>query len=311
MTRVLVTGGAGTLGAAVVRRLLRDPDYEVRVSDQRAAPGWMREGCEVHRGDLRVLGEARKALEGCPLVIHLAGSVEGHDGPHTLTEVNNALSNAVFRAALDEDVARFVYVSSSTVYEGATAFPTWEDHVTECPPPLSAYGFSKLMGERYCRAAAEEHGLRFTICRPFNPYGPGWEDGVIPDLLRKALAGDSPLALDGTGEQTRTFTHVDDVADGLVAAMAGPAGLGEAFNIAWREETSIAELARICWEAAGNDPDALELAPEPSPKAVDPERRFAAVDKARELLGWEAQISVREGVEQVTARMRREAPTPV
>src|SRR5215217_954870 len=297
MTRVLVTGGAGTLGAAVARRLLRDPDYEVRVSDQRAAPGWMREGCEVHRGDLRVLGEARKALEGCPLVIHLAGIVEGHDGPHTLTEVNNALSNAVFRAALDEDVARLVFVSSSTVYERATQFPTWEDHVNECPPPQSAYGFSKLMGERYCRAAAEEHGLPFTICRPFNAYGPERPDeGVIPDLLRKSLAGEGPLAIFGTGEQTRTFTHLDDVADGVVAAMASPAALGEAFNVAWREETSIAELARICWEAAGNDADALELVSEPSPKAVDPERRWASVEKARELLGWEAKVGVREGV---------------
>src|SRR3954447_15019609 len=175
MTRVLVTGGAGTLGAAVVRRLLRDPDYEVRVSDQRAAPGWMREGCEVHRGDLRVLGEARKAVEGCPLVIHLAGIVEGHDGPHTLTEVNNALSNAVFRAALDEDVERFVYVSSSTVYERATTFPTWEDHALECPSPLSAYGFSKLTGERYCRAAAEEHGCASRSAgrsTPTAPLGP-------------------------------------------------------------------------------------------------------------------------------------------
>src|SRR3954447_9607371 len=270
MTRVLVTGGAGTVGAAVVRRLLRDPDYEVRVSDQRAAPGWMREGCEVHRGDLRVLGEARKAFEGCPLVIHLAAIVEGRDGPHTLTEVNNALSNAVFRAALNEDVARFVAVSSSTVYERATEFPTWEDHAMECPAPLSAYGFSKLMGERYCRAAAEEHGLRFTICRSFSGCGPASEEGVIPDLLRKSLAGDTPLAIYGTGEQTRTFAHLDDVADGVVAAMASPAGLRGAFNLAWRDETSIAELARICWEACGNDPDALELAPGALPQARRP-----------------------------------------
>ena len=91
MKRVLVTGGAGTLGAAVVRRLLRDPDYEVRVSDQRAAPAWMREGCEVHRGDLRVLREARKAFSGCTHAIHLAAIVEGVGNPHTLTEVNNAL----------------------------------------------------------------------------------------------------------------------------------------------------------------------------------------------------------------------------
>ena len=305
MTRVLVTGGAGTVGAAVVRRLLRDPDYEVRVSDQRAAPAWMREGCEVHRGDLRVLGEARKAFAGCAYAIHLAGIVEGHGNPHTLTEVNNALSNAVFRAALDEDVSRFVYVSSSTVYERAHEFPTPEHHVFDCPPPRSAYGFSKLTGEAYCRAAHAEHGLPYTICRPFNAYGPGaTDDAVIPDLLRKSLAGDTPLAIYGSGEQTRAFTHLDDVADGIVCAMASPAAAGEAFNLARREETSIAELARICWEACGNDPEALELAPGPSPKEVDPDRRWASVEKARELLGWEAKVELRDGVAQTAEWLR-------
>jgi UDP-glucose 4-epimerase len=128
MSRVLVTGGAGTIGAAVVRRLLRDPEFEVRVSDQREAPMWMREGCEVHTGDLRVLDEARRATQGCTHVIHLAAIVGGianfHKLPHTLTEVNNALYNAVVRAALDHDVERFLYVSSSMVFERATEYPT-------------------------------------------------------------------------------------------------------------------------------------------------------------------------------------------
>src|SRR3954471_20188139 len=112
MNRVLVTGGAGTIGAAVVRRLLRDPRYEVRVSDQRDAPQWMREGCEIHQGDLRDLDEARRATQGCSHVIHLAPIVGGignfHKLPHTLTEVNNALYNGVVRAALDPDVGRVV-----------------------------------------------------------------------------------------------------------------------------------------------------------------------------------------------------------
>src|SRR5205823_12095086 len=200
MSRVLVTGGAGTIGAAVVRRLLRDPDFEVRVSDQRDAPDWMREGCEVHRGDLRSLAEARTAMRGCSHVIHLAAIVGGianfHRLPHTLTEVNNALYNSVVRAALDHDVERFVYVSSSMVFERATEFPTTEAHLADCPTPRSAYGFSKLTGEVYCRAAHDEHGLPFTICRPFNAYGPGElpddEPGVahaVPDLLRKSPRG--------------------------------------------------------------------------------------------------------------------------
>ena len=77
------------------------------------------------------------------------------------------------RFVIELEVERFVYVSSSMVFERATAFPTPEDHVWECPVPRSAYGFSKLTGEIYCRAAHEEHDLPYTICRPFNAYGPG------------------------------------------------------------------------------------------------------------------------------------------
>ena len=133
MSRVLVTGGAGTIGAAVVRRLLRDADWEVRVSDQRPAPEWMREGCEVHTGDLREVSEARAAIAGCTHVIHLAAIVGGianfHKLPYTLTEVNNGLYNGVFRAALDVGVERFVYVSSSMVFERAEKYPTPEDYL--------------------------------------------------------------------------------------------------------------------------------------------------------------------------------------
>src|SRR5213083_552482 len=275
MSRVLVTGGAGTIGAAVVRRLLRDPDFEVRVSDQRPAPDWMREGCEVHTGDLRSLDEARKAIRGCTHVIHLAAIVGGianfHKLPHTLTEVNNALYNAVVRAALDEDVERFTYVSSSMVFERAEEFPTTEDYLDRCPTPKSAYGFSKLTGEVYCRAAHEEHGLPYTICRPFNAYGPGElpdpEPGIahaVPDLIAKALAGQRPLQIFGSGKQTRTLTYVDDIADGLVSAMSSSAGLNEDFNISSARELTVAEIARIVWEACGQDTEAFELEHLPS-----------------------------------------------
>ncbi len=262
MSRVLVTGGAGTIGAAVVRRLLSDPNHEVRVSDQREAPQWMREGCEVHTGDLRSLEQARTAIKGCSHVIHLAAIVGGianfHKLPYTLTEVNNALYNAIFRASLDAGVERFTYVSSSMVFERAELFPTPEDYLTQCPVPVSAYGYSKLTGEVYVRAAHEEHGLPYTICRPFNAYGPGEvpdaEPGIahaVPDLINKVLAGQRPLQIFGSGEQTRTLTHVEDIADGIVTAMSSPAGLNEDFNISASRELSVAEIARIIWEACG------------------------------------------------------------
>ncbi len=173
MSRALVTGGAGTIGAAVVRRLLGDPDFEIRVSDQRPAPDWMREGAGVHTGDLREPEEAKRAIGGCTHVIHLAGA----DGPFTQAEVDLAL----LRAAVDEGVERFTYASSSTA------------------------------GELSCRAAHEEHGLPFTICRTF-------------------------------GLGTCAPTHPDDLADGVVTATAHPAGLNEDFDIATSEVLPVEEL---------------------------------------------------------------------
>jgi UDP-glucose 4-epimerase len=320
MNRVLVTGGAGTIGAAVVRRLLRDPSWEVRVSDQRPAPDWMREGCEVHTGDLRELEQAREATGGCTHVIHLAAIVGGianfHKLPHTLTEVNNALYNSVIRAALDHDVERFVYVSSSMVFERATEFPTTEAHILDTPIPQSAYGFSKLTGEVYVRAADEEHGFPYTICRPFNAYGPGEmpddEPGIahaVPDLIRKVLSGQKPVQIFGDGTQTRTLTHIDDIADGIVVSMASPKGLREDFNISASDERTVAEIARIIWEECGSDPAAFELEHLPS-FPVDVVRRWPSVEKAQRLLGWEAQIDVRTGIRQTVDWLRGHVEAP-
>jgi len=317
VSRVLVTGGAGTIGSAVVRRLTGDPEWEVRVSDQRDAPTWMREACEVHTGDLRELGEARRAVSGCTHVIHLAAIVGGianfHKLPHTLLEVNNALYNGVFRAALEAPVERLVYVSSSMVFERATEFPTTEAHVRDTPIPQSAYGFSKLAGEVYCRALHAEHGLPYTICRPFNAYGPGElpdaEPGIahaVPDLIRKVLAGMSPLPIFGSGEQTRTLTHVDDIADGVVTAMGHAAAENEDFNVSASEEMTVAEIARVVWEACGEEPERFALEHLPSFE-VDVVRRWPSVEKAREMLGWEARLGAREGIAQTVAWLREHA----
>jgi UDP-glucose 4-epimerase len=316
--RVLVTGAAGTIGAAVVRRLVRDADYELRVADQREVPAWMKQSCEVRGGDLRDPEVARRAADGCTHVVHLAAIVGGignfHRLPHTLLEANNALYNATFRAALEQSVERLVYVSSSMVFERATEFPTTEEHLDVCPAPRSAYGFSKLSGERYCRALGDEHGLTFTICRPFNAYGPGElpdpEPGVahvVPDLIRKALAGQRPFEIFGSGEQTRTLTHVDDIADGIVVAMSHAAGENEDFNISAEQEVTVAELAAIVWEACGNDPAELELRQVPGYE-IDVERRWPSVEKARRLLGWEARIGLRGGIARTVEWMREQEP---
>jgi UDP-glucose 4-epimerase len=321
MKRVLVTGGAGTIGQALVRRLVSDPDWEVRVADQRTPPQWMRETCEIEVGDLRDQRVADRAAAGATHVVHLAAIVGGignfHRLPHTLLEVNTALYNSVFRAALGEGVERLVYVSSSMVFERATLFPTPEEHVHDVPAPRSAYGFSKLAGEVYCRALADEHGLRYSIVRPFNAYGPGElpddEPGIahaVPDLIRKVLAGQRPLQIFGSGEQTRTLTYVDDIADGIVTILAHPAAEGEDFNISASEEMTIAEIARVIWGACGEDPAAFELEHLPTFE-VDVQRRWPSVEKARELLGWQAQVSVEEGIRRTVDWLREATPARV
>jgi nucleoside-diphosphate-sugar epimerase len=226
--------------------------------------------------------------------------------------MNTGLYNGVFRAALEGGVERLTYVSSSMVFENATQFPTTEEYIRDTPIPTSAYGFSKLAGEVYCRALHDEHGVPYTICRPFNAYGPGEmpedEPGIahmVPDVIRKVLSGQRPLQIFGSGQQTRTITHIDDIADGIVTATAHPNGVNEDFNISNDEEMTVAEIARVIWEECGEDPAAFELE-HLGTFEVDVQRRWPSVEKAKRLIGFQTQIGVREGIRQTVEWLREQ-----
>jgi nucleoside-diphosphate-sugar epimerase len=331
MSRVLITGGSGPLGAAIAKRLLADPAYDVRISDRRDAPPWMREGCEMHRGDLRLASEAMAAAKGCSHAIHLAGfeysSTEAGengaraaavtDSPHTLLEYESALHGAVIRAAVDRRLERFVYVSSPLVYEQAEEFPTPEEHLAQCPPPRSARGFARLSGERTCAAAHAEHGLEYAICRPFGAYGGKAETNASPapladpaseldQLIELAVAGELPLLEAGQGERTVTPTHIEDLAEGIVATLSSPAGANEDFNMAARGELSLTEIAQISWRA-GADRDELSLEQMPT-RDGEPRRSIPSVQKAHELLGWQARVEAIQGITAAASVARERAP---
>jgi nucleoside-diphosphate-sugar epimerase len=129
----------------------------------------------------------------------------------------------------------------------------------------------------------------------------------VPDLIAKALTGRRPLEIFGSGEQTRTLTHVDDIADGVVTAMASPAGENEDFNISGSEELTVAEIARIIWEDCGNAPTDFALANLPSFE-VDVQRRWPSVRKAQEVLRWQARVPLREGIAQTIEWLRAQPP---
>lgn len=315
MGRVLVTGGAGMIGGAVARALLGDPHFEVRISDHRPVPQWIRESCEVHSGDLRSPEEARGAMSGCTHVVH-AAAVGGGIGdfeqlPHTLAETNAALNAAMVRAALDQAVERFVYVSSSAVFERATIVPTPEEHLLDCPAPRSAYGFSKLAGELLCRAAGSEHDLPFSICRPWGAYGPGEPAGGEPGgthavggLIAWALEGHDLKSAPFDPRDTRTPTHVDDLAAGIIGALTSPKALHEDFNLAAAREVTLKELAGLVWASCGRGEARLPA----GKRGREPRRRHPSAAKAARLLGWSAQIDLAAGIESTIAGARRRSP---
>jgi nucleoside-diphosphate-sugar epimerase len=225
-----------------------------------------------------------------------------------------------FEAAVRHRMNRVVYVSSSMVFESATRFPSKESDLAEIPPPVSAYGFSKLSGEWYCRAFADQFDQKYTICRPFNAYGinefPGEEVGyahVIPDLAKKVLSGQDPIEILGDGEQTRCFTHVSDIARGVIMALESDRAINDDFNISSPEETRIVDLARRIFDLCETG---REFAWKPMPGfTYDIRRRIPDTAKASEVLGYTAEVDLNDGLGEVISWLRQtlgtEAAAPI
>jgi nucleoside-diphosphate-sugar epimerase len=322
--RVVVTGGAGFIGSEVTRQLVAR-GYHVRVIDDLSkAGGAAPAGVDFQHADLTLPGTARELFAGFDACVNLAAKIGGigyfHQYPATILSENNKLYSATFEAAVEHRMSRMLYVSSSMVFESATDFPTPESDLPKIPPPVSAYGFSKLSGEWYCHAFADQYGLPFTICRPFNAYGvneyPGEEVGyahVIPDLARKILTGQSPLQLLGDGGQTRAFTHVRDIARGIVMALESEAAVNQDFNISSAEETTILHLARRIFDLCATGEEFRWVSVEPF--RYDIRRRIPDTTKAAAVLGFQSETSLEDGLQEVVTWLRgvvdQSRPAPV
>lgn len=271
MLKVIVAGGAGFIGKEVVKKLLAK-DYRVRVIDNLSKKRSKKDTVnndkqyEFINADLTDYVLTEKSFRGFDICINLAAKIGGigyfHKYPATILSENNKLYSSIFEAAAKNNFKRMVYISSSMVYETADKFPSSEIDVQKIPPPITSYGFSKLIGEYYCKSFWDEYKLPYSICRPFNAYGPNeYPDDeigyahVIPDLIKKIVQDQYPLELLGDGKQIRCFTHVSDLADGIVSVMESRKAVNSDFNIANSNPIDMFNLAKLIWVLMGKKKD--------------------------------------------------------
>ncbi len=317
MTRVLVTGGFGFIGRGLVERL-REQGRTVRVLDnlRRGDETKLRggaEGVEVMIGDVRDPAVAERAVEGCEEIYHLAainGTRNFYERPREVLEVGVLGTHNILDAAIRAGARRFLFMSSSEVYQTPSRIPTDETEGLRLPDPLNprySYGGSKIAGEimafNYGRDAFE----RLVVVRPHNVYGPDMGfDHVVPEIALKILraraaapeAETVEVALQGDGLSTRAFVYIDDFVEGSTLAMDRGAHLG-LYHVGTDEEITIRHLAERIAAALGVP---TRFTAEAAP-AGQTQRRCPDIARVS-ALGYAPRIGLDEGLARAVASVR-------
>src|SRR5947208_654172 len=318
--KTLVTGAAGFIGTYLVKELLAH-GHEVVGVDNYSKYGPVRQDCDTHPRYKLVVGDAKDIsllktlLAECEQIVAGAAMIGGisyfHTYAYDLLAENERITAAAFDAAIHAyktaDLRKVTVVSSSMVFENATTFPSKEGDHRRCPPPASTYGFQKLAVEYFAQGAYEQHGLPFTVARPFNCVGVGEKRArgehevysgnvklamshVVPDLAQKVLKGQDPLHLLGSGRQVRHYTYGGDLARGIRVCVEHPAALNEDFNLSTPVSTTVLELAELIWQKMHGSAKPFRYVAD-QPFRYDVQCRIPDVTKAREVLGFEATTS--------------------
>jgi UDP-glucose 4-epimerase len=292
--RILVTGGAGFIGSHVVDRLVA-AGHQPRIFDTRESPYPSHDGVEFMRGDLLDPRAVQQAAQGCEAIVHLAASADVGivaKEPQAAEALNARGTFNVLEAARATG-ARVLYASTIWAYSDVVADEVDED--TNIALPSHFYTATKVAGEMYCRSYQELYGVQTTILRFGIPYGPRARPAaVLPIFVNKALAGEA-LTIAGDGAQSRRFVYVEDLADGVVAALA-PCAAGRVYNLVGNEDVSVREIAESVREAVGP----VEIV-HTEGRAGDFKGAHVSSLRATRELGWTASTPFREGVQRYVA----------
>jgi nucleoside-diphosphate-sugar epimerase len=300
MADYLVTGGAGFIGSHLAEELVRRGE-RVRVVDNLATGKRQNLAhvpeVEFLHGDLADLDVARRAVDGVEYVLHQAAipSVpRSVTDPITSNRANIDASLNLLVAARDAGVRRLVYAGSSSAYGNTPTLPKVETMPTA---PLSPYALQKLVAEQYCQMFTRLYGLETVTIRYFNVFGPRQDpsspySGVISLFIGAMCEGRQPTIY-GNGEQTRDFTFVANVVDGVLRACHAPAASGEVINVATGGRISLNQLFRAVRDLLGAEVEPVYA----EPRAGDVRDSQADISKAQRMLGYEPIVSFEQGLE--------------
>jgi len=311
MAQYLVTGGAGFIGSHLSDALARR-GHGVRVADNLVTGKRSNldhvPGVEFLEGDLADPAFARRAVDGVQYVLHQAAipSVpRSVADPVTSHRANVDATLNVLVASREAGVKRLVFAGSSAAYGNTPTLPKREDMPTN---PLSPYALQKVVGEQYLQMFTRLYGLETVSTRYFNVFGPRQDpsspySGVISVFATALLEKRSPTIY-GDGGQTRDFTYVDNVVDGVLRACEAPAASGEVINVATGGRISLNDLFRAMRAIVGGsvEPDYM------ASRAGDVQDSQADISKAKRLLGYEPSVSFEEGLRRTVEWYRTAAP---
>jgi GDP-D-mannose 3', 5'-epimerase len=313
--KVVVTGGAGFIGAHLTRRLV-GLGARVRVVDNlergnREAIADMIEYIDFVLADLRDKDECRMALDKCDVVVHLASKVGGIryylSKPHEVLRDNILMDSNILNAVISGDVPQYFYASSAHIYPvelqmAANAADIVENQAIPAHPELS-YGWAKLMGEKRIEyAIAEGLPLRASVARIIGAYGPGQDfdlakGSAIPVFIRRAIEypKGAPFVVLGTGKETRSYCYIDDIVEGILRSVCKTQNLNPVgpFNLGRNGRNTIREIAETVITISGKD---IPISWDTSVETVIWGQALDCSYATKLLDGWEAKIDLREGL---------------